>query len=133
MLLASAAGWLVVEDFFTVLVLVLMPALVSAGESASPALALAVAMAKVAVLVVFTTSSAGGRSRGCSPTSRGPDRASCSRSASSSPPSCADVVVSGEGEVALGFVEAILARLGATAEQIDRERARVHAELGERG
>ncbi len=43
----------------------------------------------------------------------------------------ADVVVSGEGEVALGFTEAILERLGATAEQIDRERARVHAELGQ--
>jgi CPA2 family monovalent cation:H+ antiporter-2 len=42
----------------------------------------------------------------------------------------ADVVVSGEGEVALGFTEAILERLGATPEQIDRERARVHAELG---
>ena len=45
----------------------------------------------------------------------------------------ADVVVSGEAEVALGFTEAILERLGATPEQIDRERARVHAELGERG
>ena len=44
----------------------------------------------------------------------------------------ADVVVSGEGEVALGFTEAILERLGATPEQIDRERERVHAELGER-
>jgi CPA2 family monovalent cation:H+ antiporter-2 len=43
----------------------------------------------------------------------------------------ADVVVSGEGEVALGFTEAILERLGATPEQIDRERARVHAELGQ--
>ena len=43
----------------------------------------------------------------------------------------ADVVVSGEGEVALGFTEAILERLGATPEQIDRERARAHAELGQ--
>jgi CPA2 family monovalent cation:H+ antiporter-2 len=41
----------------------------------------------------------------------------------------ADVVVSGEGEVALAFTAAILERLGATAEQIDRERARVHADL----
>ena len=38
-------------------------------------------------------------------------------------------VFSGEGEVALTLTEAILASLGATAEQIDRERARVHAEL----
>jgi CPA2 family monovalent cation:H+ antiporter-2 len=41
----------------------------------------------------------------------------------------ADVVFSGEGEVALAFTESILARLGATAEQIDRERERVRAEL----
>jgi CPA2 family monovalent cation:H+ antiporter-2 len=42
----------------------------------------------------------------------------------------ADVVFSGEGEVALAFTVAILERLGASADQIDRERARVHAELG---
>jgi CPA2 family monovalent cation:H+ antiporter-2 len=41
----------------------------------------------------------------------------------------ADVVYSGEGEVALSFTETILDRLGATAEQIERERARVHDEL----
>src|SRR5262249_53858203 len=41
----------------------------------------------------------------------------------------AEAVFSAEGEVALAFTEAILRRLGATAEQIDRERARVHAEL----
>ena len=41
----------------------------------------------------------------------------------------ADIVVSGEGEVALAFTEAILERLGATPEQIDRERTRVRAEL----
>ena len=41
----------------------------------------------------------------------------------------ADVVVSGEGEVALAFTAAILERLGATPEQIDRERTRVRAEL----
>ena len=37
----------------------------------------------------------------------------------------ADSVFSGEGEVALAFTEAILDELGATPEQIDRERARV--------
>ncbi len=42
----------------------------------------------------------------------------------------ADEVFSGEGEVALAFTAAILERLGATAEQLDRERARVHAEIG---
>ena len=38
-------------------------------------------------------------------------------------------VYSGEAEVALAFVEDILSELGATAEQIDRERERAHAEL----
>jgi K+:H+ antiporter len=41
----------------------------------------------------------------------------------------ADLVFSGEAEVALAFSEAVLSTLGATAEQIERERARVHAEL----
>ena len=46
----------------------------------------------------------------------------------------ADTVFTGEGEVALAFVEDLLLRLGATAEQIDRERARAHDELfGESG
>ena len=41
----------------------------------------------------------------------------------------ADAVFSGEGEVALALTEAILQRLGATPDQIDRERDRVHQEL----
>jgi CPA2 family monovalent cation:H+ antiporter-2 len=41
----------------------------------------------------------------------------------------ADTVYTGEGEVALAFIEDILDRLGATPEQIDRERARAHQEL----
>jgi CPA2 family monovalent cation:H+ antiporter-2 len=41
----------------------------------------------------------------------------------------ATTVYSGEGEVALAFVEDILDTLGATPEQIDRERARAHREL----
>jgi CPA2 family monovalent cation:H+ antiporter-2 len=41
----------------------------------------------------------------------------------------ADAVYSGEGEVALAFVEDILENLGATPEQIERERARAHREL----
>ena len=41
----------------------------------------------------------------------------------------ADRVFTGEGEVALGLIEAILDRLGATAEQIDRERERAHRDL----
>jgi CPA2 family monovalent cation:H+ antiporter-2 len=41
----------------------------------------------------------------------------------------AETVFSGEGEVALALTEAILGGLGATRDQIDRERARVHAQF----
>jgi monovalent cation:H+ antiporter-2, CPA2 family len=41
----------------------------------------------------------------------------------------ADAVFSGEGEVALTMTEFVLRRLGATEEQIDRERERIRAEL----
>jgi monovalent cation:H+ antiporter-2, CPA2 family len=41
----------------------------------------------------------------------------------------ADLVFSGEGEVALAITEAILRELGASPDQIDRERARVHEEV----
>ncbi len=41
----------------------------------------------------------------------------------------AEQVFSGEGEVALAMTEAVLRRLGATPDQIDRERARVREEL----
>jgi len=41
----------------------------------------------------------------------------------------ADVTFSGEGEVAFACTAALLQRLGATPEQVDRERGRVHAEL----
>ena len=43
----------------------------------------------------------------------------------------ANSVYSGEGEVALAFIEDILDGLGATPEQIDRERARAHDELSD--
>jgi CPA2 family monovalent cation:H+ antiporter-2 len=41
----------------------------------------------------------------------------------------AEQVFSGEGEVALAMTEAVLRRLGATPDQIDRERRRLHEEL----
>ena len=41
----------------------------------------------------------------------------------------AEQVFSGEGEVALSMTEAVLRRLGATPDQIDRERRRLHEEL----
>ena len=45
----------------------------------------------------------------------------------------ADLVFSGEGEVALAFTDAILRELGASPDQIDRERARVHEEISSKG
>ncbi len=56
-------------------------------------------------------------------------RATHLREASALRAAGADVVVSGEGEVALAFTTAILERLGATPEQADRERVRVREEL----
>ena len=44
----------------------------------------------------------------------------------------AEAVFSGEGEVALAFTEEVLRELGATPEQIDRERERVRADLSGR-
>lgn len=44
----------------------------------------------------------------------------------------AETVFSGEGEVALALTEALLRDLGATPEQIDRERERVRKELSEK-
>ncbi len=41
----------------------------------------------------------------------------------------ADAVFAGEGEVALAMTESVLRELGASAEQIDRERVRVRADL----
>jgi CPA2 family monovalent cation:H+ antiporter-2 len=47
-----AVGWLVVEDLFTVLVLVLLPAIFGGGETAGPLwLSLVVAVVKVSVLI----------------------------------------------------------------------------------
>jgi len=41
----------------------------------------------------------------------------------------ADAVFSGEGEVALNMTEHMLRKLGATDEQLDRERQRLRSEL----
>ena len=49
-----AVGWLVVEDLFTVLVLVLMSAVVGPGGGSSPALAVVIALAKVGALTILT-------------------------------------------------------------------------------
>jgi CPA2 family monovalent cation:H+ antiporter-2 len=49
-----AVGWLVVEDLFTVLVLVMMPAIFSSEGGASPGVAVAAALAKVTALTLLT-------------------------------------------------------------------------------
>jgi len=49
-----AVGWLVVEDLFTVLVLVLLPAVMGPSGGSSPALAVVIALAKVGALTLFT-------------------------------------------------------------------------------
>ena len=49
-----AVGWLVVEDLFTVLVLVLMPAVFGAATASSPLMAILGAAVKVGALVLFT-------------------------------------------------------------------------------
>ena len=41
----------------------------------------------------------------------------------------ADIVFSGEGEIALAMTESLLRQLGATPEQVDRERARIRSEF----
>jgi CPA2 family monovalent cation:H+ antiporter-2 len=67
--------------------------------------------------------------RDANPTIRVLARASYLRDLSGLHRAGADTVFTGEGEVALAFVEDLLSRLGASAEQIDRERARAHSEL----
>jgi CPA2 family monovalent cation:H+ antiporter-2 len=77
-----AVGWLLVEDMFTVLVLVLLPiaaAGVPAGGPAKFVLSVGASLLKIAALFGFTWFVASGRSRGCSVTSHGRDRASSSR------------------------------------------------------
>ena len=67
--------------------------------------------------------------RGLNPAIRVLARASYLRDVPALKAAGADSVYLGEGEVALAFIEDILDVLGATPEQIDRERARAHAEL----
>jgi CPA2 family monovalent cation:H+ antiporter-2 len=68
--------------------------------------------------------------RGLNPAIRILARAAYVRESSALRQAGAEYVFSGEGEVALAMTEAILRSLGATPEQIDRERERVHRDLG---
>lgn len=67
--------------------------------------------------------------RELNPTIRVLARAAYLRDLSALKEAGADTAYSGEGEVALAFTEDILDNLGATPEQIDRERERAHHEL----
>ena len=67
--------------------------------------------------------------RGLNPTIRILARAARGRESPVLHQAGAEYVFSGEAEVALAMTEAILRSLGATPEQIDRERARVHRDL----
>jgi CPA2 family monovalent cation:H+ antiporter-2 len=69
------------------------------------------------------------RARGLNPHIRVLARAPYLRDVAPLKDAGANSVYSGEGEVALAFIEDILDSLGATPEQIDRERARAHDEL----
>ena len=73
--------------------------------------------------------SAARTARGLNPHIRVLARGSYLRDVSALKDAGANSVYSGEGEVALAFIEDILDSLGATPEQIDRERARAHGEL----
>jgi CPA2 family monovalent cation:H+ antiporter-2 len=67
--------------------------------------------------------------RGMNPRLRVLARASYLRDVGALKAAGADTVYSGEGEIALAFVEDILEKLGATPDQIDRERDRAHRQL----
>jgi CPA2 family monovalent cation:H+ antiporter-2 len=71
--------------------------------------------------------------RGLNPNIRVLARAPYLRDVASLKDAGATRVYSGEGEVALAFIEDILESLGATPEQVDRERARAHEELFGKG
>ena len=68
-------------------------------------------------------------SRSLNPTLRVLARASYFRNVHPLKEAGANSAYSGEAEVALAFIEDLLAGLGATAERIDRERARTHDEM----
>ena len=96
--------------------------LVAAGVSTSASLILASAGMTSSAEVIRTA-------RSLNPKIRVLARASYLRDVGALKTAGANTVYSGEGEVALAFVENVLETLGATPEQIERERARAHREL----
>ena len=107
------------------------------GDATRPDTLEAAGMAKAGSLILGSAGMASSAdviriARALNPNVRVLARASYLRDVPSLRAAGANRVYSGEGEVALAFIEDILDSLGATPEQIDRERARAHAELSGR-
>jgi CPA2 family monovalent cation:H+ antiporter-2 len=104
------------------------------GDATRPETLEAAGIAKAGSLILGSAGMANSAevirmARALNPTVRVLARAPYLRDVPSLAQAGADSVYSGEGEVALAFIEDLLDTLGATPEQIDRERARAHAEL----
>jgi CPA2 family monovalent cation:H+ antiporter-2 len=104
------------------------------GDAAQPETLAAANTAKAGVLILGSAGMANGPevirlARSLNPNIRVLARATYLRDVPALEGAGATAVYSGEGEVALAFIEDILDSLGATAEQIDRERARAHRDL----
>jgi len=104
------------------------------GDATRPETLEAAGVAKAGSLILGSAGMANSTevirtARGLNPHIQVLARASYLRDVASLKEAGANRVYSGEGEVALAFIEDILDSLGATPEQIDRERARAHSEL----
>ena len=104
------------------------------GDATRPETLTAANVARAGVLILGSAGMANGAevirlARSMNPNIRVLARASYLRDVPALQKAGATNVYSGEGEVALAFIEDILDSLGATAEQIDRERARAHRDL----
>jgi CPA2 family monovalent cation:H+ antiporter-2 len=104
------------------------------GDATRPETLEAAGVARAGILILGSAGMANSDEvirmcRGLNPQVRVLARASYLRDVASLVQAGATSVYSGEGEVALAFIEDILGNLGATPEQVDRERARAHREL----
>ena len=104
------------------------------GDATRPETLSAANVARSGVLILGSAGMANGAevirlARSMNPNIRVLARASYLRDVPALQAAGATNVYSGEGEVALAFIEDILDSLGATAEQIDRERERAHRDL----
>jgi voltage-gated potassium channel Kch len=138
-----AVGWLVVEDLFTVIALVLLPVLLAGstaesslayGDAGSPEILEKAGVPEAQTLILTSAGMEHSEeviraARQMNPRIRIMARSAYLRGIDALKRAGADTVFSGEGEVAFAFTEALLVRLGATPDQIDRERARVHGAL----